>query len=93
MYFKRKGYEKLLEWKSKCANKYAVLLEGVRRVGKSTIAKLFAENEYKTYILIDFSIASNDVISCFILSQKDYQKKKIYKCFQCIWLHLLKRND
>lgn len=65
MYFKRKGYEKLLEWKSKYANKYAVLLEGARRVGKSTIAKSFAENEYKTYILIDFSIASNDVISCF----------------------------
>lgn len=34
-------------------------------LGKSTIAKSFAENEYKTYILIDFSIASNDIISCF----------------------------
>jgi len=65
MYFKRKAYDKLLDWKLNYANDYAVLLEGARRVGKSTIAKLFAENEYKSYILIDFSIASNDILSCF----------------------------
>lgn len=61
MYFKRKAYDKLIEWKLN----YAVLLEGARRVGESTIAKLFAENEYKSYILIDFSIASTDILSCF----------------------------
>ena len=65
MYFKRKAYEKLVDWKLNYADNYAVLLEGARRVGKSTIAKLFAENEYKSYILIDFSIASNDILSCF----------------------------
>ena len=61
MYFKRKAYDKLIEWKLN----YAVLLEGARRIGKTTIAKLFAENEYKSYILIDFSIASTDILSCF----------------------------
>ena len=65
MYFKRKAYDKLIEWKLNYADSYAVLLEGARRVGKSTIAKLFAENEYKLYILIDFSIASTDILSCF----------------------------
>ena len=65
MYFKRKAYDKLIEWKLNYADSYAVLLEGARRVGKSTIAKLFAENEYKSYILIDFSIASTDILSCF----------------------------
>lgn len=55
MYFKRKAYDKLLEWKDLYSDKYAVLLEGARRVGKSTIAENFAKNEYKSYILIDFS--------------------------------------
>lgn len=41
MYFKRKTYNKLIEWKEKYADKYAVLLEGARRVGKSTIAEYF----------------------------------------------------
>ena len=53
-YFKRKAYDKLLEWKNLYSDKYAVLLEGARRVGKSTIAENFAKNEYKSYILIDF---------------------------------------
>lgn len=65
MYFKRKAYEQLLDWKKNYAGKYAVLLEGARRVGKSTIAEHFAENQYKSYILIDFSKASNEEMSCF----------------------------
>ncbi len=65
MYFKRKAYAQLLEWKEKYADRYAVLLEGARRVGKSTIAEQFAMNEYKSYILIDFSKASNDEMACF----------------------------
>ena len=65
MYFKRKAYDELLEWKNKYADKYAVLLEGARRVGKSTIAERFAANEYKSYILIDFSKVSNEEIACF----------------------------
>ncbi len=65
MYFKRKAYNQLLDWKNNYADKYAVLLEGARRVGKSTIAEQFAQNEYKSYVLIDFSKASSDVKSCF----------------------------
>lgn len=65
MYFERKAYQKLLEWKEKYADKYAVMLEGARRVGKSTIAENFAQNEYKSYILIDFSKTTDTIRSCF----------------------------
>ena len=50
MYFKRKAYDRLLEWKAKYSDKYAALLEGARRVGKSTIAESFGRNEYKSYL-------------------------------------------
>ena len=63
--FKRKLYSKLLEWKTKYAGRYAILVEGARRVGKSTLVEEFAKNEYKSYILIDFSEASKDIKDCF----------------------------
>lgn len=65
MYFKRKAYDQLLEWKKKYSKKYAALLEGARRVGKSTIAETFAQNEYRSYILIDFSRTTNNIRNCF----------------------------
>lgn len=65
MYFERKVYKKLLEWKLHYSNQYAVLLEGARRVGKSTIAEHFANSEYKSYILIDFSKTTNNIRECF----------------------------
>ena len=65
MYFKRKAYDKLLEWKNLYSDKYSVLLEGARRVGKSTIAENFAKNEYKSYILIDFSKTTGNILECF----------------------------
>ena len=65
MYFKRKAYGKLLEWKRLYSDKYAVLLEGARRVGKSTIAEAFAKNEYRSYILIDFSKTTSNILECF----------------------------
>ena len=65
MYFKRKAYDQLLEWKKKYSKNYAALLEGARRVGKSTIAETFAQNEYKSYILIDFSRTTNNIRNCF----------------------------
>lgn len=55
MVFKRKAYDKLLEWKRKSDGKSAVLLEGARRIGKSTLAETFAQNEYEDYILLDFA--------------------------------------
>ena len=63
--FKRKVYEKLLNWKKEWNGKYACLLEGARRVGKTTIAEEFARNEYESYILIDFSIASKEIRDIF----------------------------
>lgn len=65
MFFKRKVYDKLLEWKKLYSDRYAALLEGARRVGKSTIAESFAKNEYKSYILIDFSKTTNKILECF----------------------------
>lgn len=65
MYFKRKAYDQLLEWKEKYSKKYAALLEGARRVGKSTIAETFAQNEYRSYILIDFSKTTDNIRNCF----------------------------
>ncbi|MEI3536245.1 MAG: AAA family ATPase [Bacilli bacterium] len=65
MYFERKVYKKLLDWKKNYANNYAVMLEGARRVGKSTIAKNFAQNEYKSYIMLDFSNVSKKILNVF----------------------------
>lgn len=63
--FKRKVYEKLVNWKKEWDGKYACLLEGARRVGKTTIAEEFARNEYESYILIDFSIAGKEMLDIF----------------------------
>lgn len=63
--FKRKLYQKLLDWKNNRQGKTAIMIEGARRVGKSTLAKQFAEAEYSSYISIDFSIASKDIIELF----------------------------
>ena len=54
MIFKRKIYSKLLDWKNNWANERALLIQGARRIGKSTIVEEFGKNEYKSYILIDF---------------------------------------
>jgi len=53
--FKRKIYAELLEWKEKRSREYALLLEGARRVGKTTIVKEFAKNEYRSSIIIDLA--------------------------------------
>ena len=63
--FKRKIYNELLEWKEKRSNKYALLVKGARRVGKSTIVEEFAKNEFKSYILIDFANTSKAIIELF----------------------------
>lgn len=63
--FKRKVTDKLLQWKKTYNGKYAVLLEGARRVGKTTIAESFAKENYKSYIMIDFSNVSKDMLDVF----------------------------
>ena len=56
--FKRKIYDMLLKWKKESDGQTAAMIEGARRIGKSTVVEEFAKNEYESYILIDFSIAS-----------------------------------
>ncbi len=56
MVYKRKIYDKLLEWKRKSGGKTAVLLEGARRIGKSTIVETFAKQEYEDYLIVDFAM-------------------------------------
>ncbi len=63
--FKRKLYDRLLQWKTTRNGKTAILVEGARRVGKSTLVEQFAQKEYDSYILIDFNKASQRVISLF----------------------------
>lgn len=63
--FRRKIYDKILEWKNENNGKSALLVEGARRVGKSTVVEEFARCEYKSYILIDFNKASNEVKALF----------------------------
>ena len=65
MLFKRKIYDKFLAWKDETKGKKALLVEGARRIGKSTIVEEFAKNEYKSYIIIDFAKASQDIKSYF----------------------------
>ena len=62
---KRKIYDKLLSWKHNSNGKTALLIDGARRVGKSYIAELFARQEYKSYILIDFGNAPKDILGLF----------------------------
>lgn len=63
--FKRKIYEKMLDWKKWSNGSYALLIEGARRIGKSTIVEEFARNEYEDYLLIDFSNVSEDLLHVF----------------------------
>ena len=65
IYFKRKIYDKMLQWKKERNGDTAFLIQGARRIGKSTIAEEFARNEYQSYILIDFSIAPAEVHDLF----------------------------
>ena len=65
MVFKRKIYDRLLEWKKISDGTSALLVEGARRIGKSTIVEEFAKNEYESYILIDFTKASKEVYTLF----------------------------
>ena len=88
--FKRKIYDYLKLWKKESAGTSAIMIEGARRVGKSTVAEKFAKNEYKDYILIDFSTAGQDVKNnfdniadietffrnLFILTGKTLEKRK-----------------
>lgn len=65
MLLKRKAYDTLLNWKKESDGSTALLIDGARRVGKSYLAEEFAKNEYKSYILINFSKASKELKDIF----------------------------
>lgn len=88
--FKRKLYDRLLEWKQNQNGKTAILIEGARRVGKSTLVEQFAKKEYESYILIDFNKASSDVVSLFgNLMNLDF----IFMQLQAIYNVVLKQRN
>ena len=66
MLFRRKIYDKFLTWKIETGGKKALLVEGARRIGKSTVVEEFAKNEYRSYILIDFARATETVKEYFL---------------------------
>lgn len=87
--FKRKLYDRLLEWKRVQNGKSAIMIEGARRVGKSTLVEQFAKNEYESYILIDFNEASDEVKSLFNnLMNKDF----IFLQLQALYNVVLKKR-
>ena len=55
MNFRRKIYDRLLNWKKSREGKTALLIEGARRVGKSFVVAEFAKREYRSHVIIDFS--------------------------------------
>ena len=65
MVFKRKIYEKMMEWKELSGSESALLIEGARRIGKSTITETFARSEYEDYILLDFAKEKKEILRNF----------------------------
>ncbi|MDY6090640.1 MAG: AAA family ATPase [Bdellovibrionota bacterium] len=89
---KRKIYNKLKTWKERSNGKSAALIDGARRIGKSYIAKEFAQNEYKSFILIDFSYPNPDVIKCF--EEDYYDLNTFFQKLEYIFnTHLYKRES
>ena len=76
--FRRQAYDKLLKWKRESAGSRAMLIEGARRVGKSTLAQIFAENEYAAHLVIDFSNASEDLKLLFLDYRADLDSLFMY---------------
>ena len=86
--FKRKAYDKILEWKEKRAPDYPLFLKGARRAGKSTLAEKIGKEKYKSYILIRFDKAPDEIKNLFANSLEDLDnlfntlqvcsKKKLY---------------
>ena len=82
MILKRKIYQKLLDWKKTSNGSTALMIDGARRVGKSFVAEEFAKNEYKSYIIVDFSNISPALENLFTNERYDldffFQKLSVY---------------
>lgn len=70
-YFKRKAYDKMLEWKNEYAPKYALFLKGARRTGKTYLAERLGKEEYESYIKISFDRANSNIKELFVESLED----------------------
>ena len=107
MYFKRKIYDQLLDWKKSSNGKSAALIEGARRVGKSTTVEEFAKNEYDDYILLDFALESKDLRqnfednigdldtffrNLFLIKEKDLPERRSVIIFDEVQLFPLARQ-
>ncbi|MBQ0119475.1 MAG: ATP-binding protein [Bacteroidales bacterium] len=76
--FERKIYADMLAWKQQNEGRSALMIEGARRVGKSTVVEQFAQKEYRTYILIDFNKAGAEVCQLFEDSMEDLDHLFLY---------------
>lgn len=63
--FRRKAYDELIKWKESSQGSTAMMINGARRVGKTTVAKTFARNEYRSFIILDFANISEGVLQLF----------------------------
>ena len=72
--FKRKIYDKILSWKKESYGRTALLIEGARRIGKTTIVEEFAKNEYENHVIIDFSKTTKEFNEIFkdLLDMEDF---------------------
>ena len=77
-YMKRKITEKMVSWKTKDNGRTALLIDGARRVGKSYIAEEFAKTYYKSYMLIDFNEAGQEIIDLFNQNLRDLDSLFMY---------------
>ena len=66
MLLKRKIYDRLLDWKQKSNGSTAILIDGARRVGKSTLCELFASREYRSHITVDFGNAPREILDLIL---------------------------
>ena len=85
---RRKAYDKLLNWKQRSNGKTALLIEGARRVGKSTLAREFGRTEYKSYLVIDFFRAPEEVKQYFRDYSNDFDALFLYlSAYYAVELH------
>lgn len=66
MFLRRKIYGKFLDWKAQSNGSSALLVEGARRVGKSTVVEEFAKREYSSHIIVDFNRPKEGVVDAIV---------------------------
>lgn len=72
---KRKAYDSLLAWKNKSGRKECLLVKGARQVGKTYLIRRFGENEYESFVEINF----HEQKSLKVIFDGDLTAQEIYK--------------